>query len=147
MATGIKTICPNKFHNYFPTLPLLLLPYVLVRRYVYMEALHLCAYVGSEPHIHSPQVHTHTQPLHDVSAAGVGRMSPTCHCIFTSLKVLHEWPVHQPPSGCDSLRRTGPVYISETFTTSVSHFFCPNNAKDLMWPTTGNMGTGCQNMS
>lgn len=38
MATSIKNIYPNKFHNSLPNLPLLLLPYALVWRYVYLHA-------------------------------------------------------------------------------------------------------------
>lgn len=50
MATGIKAICPNKFHNCFPTLPLLCLPYCM-----YLcegmctwrcGEVYLCAFVG-----------------------------------------------------------------------------------------------------
>lgn len=119
-ATGIKTICPNKFHNYFPH-PASSLPSCIclcLGVCVCGGGTYKCAHVGLEPHIHSPQVcaHTHTQPLHGVSTAGEGEMSPTCHCLFTSFKVLHEWPVHQPPSSCGSLREDRPcVYFRDIY--------------------------------
>lgn len=68
MATSIKNIYPNKFHNSLPNLPLLLLPYALVWRYVY---LHACTvHHHSFPAGASMYKHTHTESLYGFSAAG-----------------------------------------------------------------------------
>lgn len=138
MATSIKNIYPNKFHNSLPNLPLLLLPYALVWRYVY---LHACTiHHHSFPAGASMYKHTHRVSIWLLCNR---KLKCTHHAIvfFTSFKPLHEWLVHQQSSSCNCWRKTSQVYISETFTARVSHYFSTTNAKDF----TRNTGTDVKN--
>lgn len=109
IATSIKTICPNKFHNYFSLLPLLALPCVVVQMFVSMWRHYISARICLQNLIFPIGVHPQRERERPYAwcTSSIGRRNVTDTPLsFIPFKALHEWPVHQPPSSCDSLRRT-----------------------------------------